>query len=85
LLVDELKAFFRSLWGPGGKPHRVGEGMRQSFRNWLMWRSGLAAAEIDNQVGIVLDSLLGELEDEYGSVSIEDLDPRYVKHVLGTA
>ncbi len=85
LLVDELKAFFRSLWGPGGKPHRVGEGMRQSFRNWLMGRSGLAAAEIDSQVGIVLDSLLGELENEYGSVSIEDLDPRYVKHVLGTA
>ncbi len=82
LLVEELKAFFRNLWRPGGKPRRVEKGMRQSFWDWLMGRSGLAAAEIQNQVGVVLDSLFRELENEYGSVSIEDLDPRYVRHVL---
>jgi hypothetical protein len=47
-----------------------------------MGRSGLAAAEIQNQVGVVLDSLFRELENEYGSVSTEDLDPRYVRHIL---
>lgn len=82
LLVEELKAFFRNLWRPGGKPRRVEKGMRQSFWDWLIGRSGLAAAEIDNQVGVVLDSLFRELENEYGSVSIEALDPRYVRHLL---
>jgi hypothetical protein len=82
LLVEELKAFFRNLWRPGGKPRRVEKGMRQSFWDWLMGRSGLAAAEIQNQVGVVLDSLFRELENEYGSVSTEDLDPRYVRHIL---
>jgi hypothetical protein len=45
-------------------------------------RSGLAVAEIRDQVGTVIDNLFGELENEYGSVSIEDLDPRYVRHIL---
>jgi hypothetical protein len=82
LLLGELKAFFRSLFGTGAKPRRVENRMRQSFWNWLIMRSGLAAAEIRDQVGTVIDNLFGELENEYGSVSIEDLDPRYVRHIL---
>jgi hypothetical protein len=85
LLVGELKAFFRILFGTGAKPRRVEERMRQSFWNWLILRSGLAAAEIRDQVGTVLDNLFREFENEYGSVSIEDLDPRYVRHVLGAS
>jgi hypothetical protein len=82
LLVVELKAFFRSLFGTGGKPRRVQETMKQSFWNWLIVRSGLAADEMQDQVRTFLDSLFRELENEYGSVSIENLDPRYVRHVL---
>jgi len=82
LSVGELKAFFRSLFGTGAKPRRVEERLRQAFWNWLIVRSGLAAADIRDQVGTVLDRLFGELENEYGFVSIEDLDPRYVRHLL---
>jgi hypothetical protein len=84
LLVKDFKAFFRNLLGADEKPRLVVESMKQSFRDWLVLRSGLAAAEIQGQVGDALDSLFRELEIEYGSVSIEDLDPRYVKHILVT-
>jgi len=82
LLAGELKAFFRSLFGTGAKPRPVEDRIRQFFWNWLILRSGLAAAEMQDQVGAVFDNLFRELENEYGSVSIEDLDPRYVRHVL---
>ena len=84
LLVEDLKAFFRHLLGTGEKPRLVVESMKQSFWDWLVLRSGLGAAEVQGQVGTAFDSLFRELENEYGSVSIEDLDPRYVRHILVT-
>jgi hypothetical protein len=84
LLVEDFKAFFRHLLGAGEKPRLVVESMKQSFWDWLVLRSGLAAVEVQGQVGTALDSLFRELENEYGSVSIEDLDPRYVRHILVT-
>jgi hypothetical protein len=85
LLASQLKNFFRNLWTRGKKPFRVEQKMKQSFSNWLARRSGLTAGEIENQVGKSLDNLLAEIESEYGSISIEDLDPRYVKHFLVTS
>ena len=58
--------------------------MKQSFWDWLVLRSGLAAAEVQGQVGTAVNSLFRELENEYGSVSMKDLDPRYVRHILVT-
>ncbi|NVM56773.1 MAG: hypothetical protein HWN51_01445 [Desulfobacterales bacterium] len=85
LLIEDLKTFFRNLWMTGARPYRVEEKMKQSFRHWLVVRSGLPAAKILEQLGPTLDSLFGELEKEYGSVSLEDLDPRYVKHFLASS
>jgi len=45
-------------------------------------RSGQAIAETPGNVGITIDRLFSELEKEYGSVSVNDLDPRYIKHFL---
>jgi hypothetical protein len=45
-------------------------------------RTGLAADALQDQVGTTMDSLFNEIENEYGSVSIQDLDPRYVRHFL---
>ena len=84
LMVEDFKAFFRHLLGTGEKPRVVAESMKQSFWDWIVLRSGLAAAEVQGQAGVALDTLFRELESEYGSVSIEDLDPRYVRHILVT-
>jgi hypothetical protein len=82
LFVEEFKAFFRHLLGDGEKPRLILETMKHAFWDWLVLRSGLGAAELQSRVGAALDSLFRELENEYGSVSIQDLDPRYVRHIL---
>ncbi|MBN1842621.1 MAG: hypothetical protein JW883_10120 [Deltaproteobacteria bacterium] len=81
LRAEEFKAFFRDFWAKGKKPYRVYEKMKKSFWDWLALRSGLAANELQTQVQ-PLDNLFSELEEEYGSVSLQKLDPRYVKHFL---
>ncbi len=82
LAIGQLKAFFQMLWAAGEKPNCVNETMKQSFLDWLTVRSSLAASEILGGVGAVLESLFEQLEKEYGPVSLEDLDPRYIKHFL---
>ncbi len=82
--VEELKVFFTNLWVKGAKPYRVDTRMKQAFLDWLQMRSGQAIAETPGSVGITIDRLFSELEKEYGSVSVNDLDPRYIKHFLVT-
>ncbi|MCD6138559.1 MAG: hypothetical protein J7J91_08350 [Deltaproteobacteria bacterium] len=82
LLVNDMKTFFRDLWAKGQKPYRVDEKMKQSFVDWLTMRSGLPAADLLGDLGKTFERLFVEIETEYGSVSIQDLDPRYVKHFL---
>ena len=84
LAVEELKVFFRNLWAKGTRPYQVDTKMKQAFLDWLQMRSDQALAEILSRIGKTFDRLFGELEKEYGSVSLKDLDPRYVKHFLVT-
>jgi hypothetical protein len=84
LAVEELKVFFGNLWAKGTRPYQVDTKMKQAFLDWIQMRSDQAIAEILSRVGKTFDRLFGELEKEYGSVSMKDLDPRYVKHFLVT-
>ena len=56
--------------------------MKAAFLNWLSTRSGQPAEKISTDLGPTLEALFGELEDEYGRVSRQDLDARYVPHFL---
>ena len=85
LEVEELKSFFRDLWVSEAMPYRVGTKMKQAFVNWLQMQSDQAMDEILSQVGKTFERLFGELEKEYGSVLLKDLDPRYIKHFLVTS
>ncbi|MBW1895715.1 MAG: hypothetical protein JRI47_01525 [Deltaproteobacteria bacterium] len=67
----ELKAF---LAGPF-----VGKEAKQAFWDWLENRCGMASKDLAQRVGRPVDHLLGELEEEYGTVSPKDLDVRYVR------
>jgi hypothetical protein len=80
--TKELRKFFRDLWTQGNKPYRVEPTMKEGFTDWLTSRSGFAPHQIQGFAGEALDDLFEELEKEYGTVSLEDLDPRYVKHFL---
>jgi len=84
LTLKDLKAFFRDLWDKKARPRQVDTGMKQAFLDWLQDRSSLAVDEIQGSVADALDVLFDELDKEYGSVSLIDLDPRYLKHFLVT-
>ena len=84
LAVDKLKALFRDLWGRKARPRRVDKKMKQAFLDWLQMGSGQTIDEILDRVNKTIDRLFDELEKEYGSVVLKDLDPRYIKHFLIT-
>jgi hypothetical protein len=84
LAFEDLKAFFRDLWDKKTGPRQVDPGMKQAFLDWLQMRSGRGVDEILSTAGNTFNIVFGELDQEYGSVSLKDLDPRYVKHFLVT-
>ncbi len=84
LAMDQLRAFFKHLWTSGEKPFQVKSQMKGSFLNWLAARSGLAGSEVQDLVGTILDAIFEELEKEYGKVSVDNLDPKYIRHFLIT-
>lgn len=84
LTMDEMKMLFKDLWTKQTKPDRVDPGMKQAFFDWLQVRSGLRVDELQSSTASTLDFLFVELDEEYGSVSHKDLDPRYIEHFLVT-
>ncbi|RLB83025.1 MAG: hypothetical protein DRH17_03740 [Deltaproteobacteria bacterium] len=84
IAAEDLRTFFADLWMKEARPYRVDIRMKQAFLDWLQIRSERPISEILGRLGKTLDHLFEELEREYGRVSLEDLDPRYIKHFLVT-
>ncbi len=82
LAMDQLRVFFEHLWTSCEKPFRVKKEMKGSCLDWLVARSGLTSSGVQDLVGAILDAIFKELEKEYGSVSVDNLDPRYIRHFL---
>jgi hypothetical protein len=58
--------------------------MKGSILDWLSDKTGLMHHEISQKLGPSLENLFDEIEDEYGKVSRDDLDPRYIHLFLIT-
>ena len=80
--VKKLKAFLNDLWDKKEKPRRVSKEMKKAFLDWLQMRCGEGIDKVFDQVSQIVDRLFEELEKEYGSVALKDLDPKYIKHFL---
>ena len=83
LSLNEFKVFFEQLFGTAAEGNaepsrRISQRHRQSFLHWLAVQSGLKDYEIASQIGSTLEDLFKEVESEYGRVSVEALDPRYI-------
>jgi len=78
IALSEFKRFYKKLWAAGEKPLKIRRSMKESCLRWLAEQSGLGEYEISQSLGQVLEALFLELEDEYGQVAAEDLDPRFV-------
>jgi hypothetical protein len=82
LPFDAFKNFFNDLWTGKRKPRKTSLTMKESFLNWFSDKTGLTHYEITQKLGQTLENLFNEIESEYGKVSGEDLDPRYIRLFL---
>ncbi len=77
---DEL--FGRNIGSDNLGSKKISMEMKASFLNWLSQLTGLTSYEISDRVGRTLEALFMEIENEYGRVSRNDLDARYMNLFL---
>jgi len=78
LSVDKFKRFHALLFSDKGKTKKIGRPMKESFLKWLAERTNTSDFEISKALGEVFENLFAEIEIEYGQVSLQNLDPRYI-------
>jgi len=81
--IDRFKEFFNVLFLPDrtpdvGTPRQTNPSMKDALLAWLSEASGLSPFDISRRLGSALERLFQEIENELGSVSEEDLDPKYI-------
>jgi hypothetical protein len=59
--------------------------MKTAFLNWLSAETGLKDYEISRRLGQTFEDLFNEIENEYGLVGAEEIDPRFVHLFLLSA
>ena len=84
LTLDEFRCFFDSLWAGKKQPRKTSQSMKASLLDWLSDKTGLMHHEISQKLGPSLENLFNEIESEYGKVSSDNLDPRYIHLFLTT-
>jgi hypothetical protein len=86
--LPAFQSFFRDLFQPGKSEEAsrggrcIGPDRRRDFLDWLADGTRTDAAELSVSVGRVLETLFAELEEAYGRVRADDIDPRYIHHFL---
>jgi hypothetical protein len=84
LTLDEFRGFFDDLWAGKEQPRKTSLSIKESFIDWISGKTGLAHYEISQRLGQSFEKLFKEIENEYGKVSLNDLDPRYIHLFLIT-
>jgi len=92
--LDLFRVFFQTIFEESAenqeKGTQMGEPLKKritthaktTFVNWVSAKTGWMDTEITSRYGSSFDKLFQEIENEYGSVSAKDLDPRYVRLFL---
>jgi hypothetical protein len=78
LTIDEFRGFFDGIWSDKEQPRKTSLSMKESFLDWISSKTGLVHYEISQRLGQSFENLFKEIESEYGKVSRNDLDPRYI-------
>ena len=78
--VRDFRPFFEELMNDvAGRPEAaVGDDMKESFVIWLAGRTGLDPADIIQDAGPALESIFAGIAEEYGAVTPEQLDPKFI-------
>jgi cation transport regulator ChaB len=87
LTTHAFEPFFKELFQydtaplPDGR-RRIDDALREDFLHWLADRTAHPPAELSASIGSSLEALFTELEEAYGRVHPEHIDPRYIRHFL---
>ena len=84
LTIDEFRGFFDGIWSDKEQPRKTSLSLKESFLDWVSSKTGLVHYEISQRLGQSFENLFKEIESEYGNVSRNDLDPRYIHLFLIT-
>ncbi|MFO7558373.1 MAG: DUF6178 family protein [Desulfobacterales bacterium] len=57
---------------------RIATAEKTKFVEWISEETGLTCSEVTDRYGKIFEELFYEVENEYGRVSVKNLDPRYV-------
>jgi hypothetical protein len=84
--MDDVRAWFETLWVPGCRGVDQGRGVirdeeKQAMLAWLARRTGFTEEEISRRMGSSLEAMFQNVENEYGTVRMADLDARYLSHL----
>ena len=85
--LPDFRNFYHTLFepnatGPSAQHLRVKTAMKTDFLRWFAGKSGMDHVALSRRLGKTLEHLFLEIEAEYGSVSPENLDPRFIHHFL---
>lgn len=76
-----LRTFWRRLWAKGN-PRRISPVMKTLLRQWLSDHAERQGTDVDPSLDRVVEDLFAEIEADYQSVGLKDLDPRFITHFL---
>jgi hypothetical protein len=82
LTLSEFAPFYKDLWDKDTTPGKIANAMKTGFLAFLNEKTGLKTYEITDHMGHVWQALFEEIEEEYGQVAFNNLDPRHVHHFL---
>jgi hypothetical protein len=74
LPLDRFVSFFSALFS-GGKPGQIHE---ENARELALWADRVLEEGLSASLQALLFSLIQELEEEYGSVAPDQVDPRFM-------
>ena len=87
IATETFQPFFKNLLGiraasgTSAKPH-IDDALRTDFLTWLSNRTKQSPPELSAAIGATLEALFVELEESYGRVRADQIDPRYINHFL---
>ncbi|HSQ86885.1 MAG TPA: DUF6178 family protein, partial [Desulfobacterales bacterium] len=78
LTIEEFRTFFDGLWEGKEQPRKTSLSIKESFLDWVSSKTELMNYEISQKLGQSFNDLFDEIENGYGTVPRNDLDPRYI-------
>lgn len=86
IALDAFLPFWESLFEAGQSDKAGGRMIRptgpEAFQQWLVRRAKQKSQDLESTIGPVVVALFKELQEEYGRVSADAIDLRYISHFL---